>query len=82
MRISCCKGEWGKNPITYFASKGRPQLYIVGWVQDSCQAPKLIQGHTLHKVRSKFDILRYHFLSFKVPQQAGPRARARAMRSA
>ena len=56
--------------------------------QDSFQAPKLIPGHhlaqiyTLQKVRSKFDIHRYHFLTFEVPQPAGPRARARTMRSA
>ena len=63
-------------------------ICILGWEQDSCQAPKLIPGHplakiyTLQKVRSKFDILRYHFLSFEVTQPAGPRARARAMHSA
>ena len=60
---------------------------IIGWVQDSCEALKLIPGHplaliyTLQKARSKFDIHRYHFLSFEVSQPAGPRARARAMRS-
>ena len=41
---------------------------LVGWVQDSSQALKLIPGHplaqiyTLQKVRSKFDILKYGFL--------------------
>ena len=36
---------------------------LIGWAQDSCEAPKLIPGHplaeiyTLQKVRSKFDIL-------------------------
>ena len=62
--------------------------YLLGWVKDSCQATKLLPGHpltciyTLQKIRSKFDIHRYHFLSLEVPQLAGPRACALAMRSA
>ena len=54
-------------------------IYVLGWAQDSCEAPKSIPGHPLakiyplQKIWSKFDILRYHYLSFEVPQPAGPR---------
>ena len=62
--------------------------YTLGWVQDSYQATKLLPGHPLRyiyilqKIRSKFDIHRYHSLSLEIPQLAGPRGRARAMPSA
>ena len=62
--------------------------YIVGWVQDWGRSTILIT-HVIYTcifilklVWSKFNILRYHFLSFEVPQLAGLRARARAMRLA
>ena len=43
-------------------------LYLLEWVQESCQATKLLPGHpltyiyTLQKIISKFDIHRYGFL--------------------
>ena len=61
---------------------------IVGWVQDWGRSTILISyviyAYTfiLKLVWSKFNILRYHFLSFETPQLAGLRARARAMRLA
>ena len=57
-------------------------FYTLVWVQNSCQAPKLMPDHplakiyTLQKARSKFDIFRYHSVSFEVHQRAGPRTLA------
>ena len=53
--VLCIKRPWDNEykrlkklqMIKVFNARFFVNIYIVGWVQDSCQAPKLIPGHPL-----------------------------------